>query len=259
LAPRAIGILTDDPALYGELARFLRERQVEVVSLLPGRRVPARVAVLVTSEAEAPTLRFERIVIARPGRMSEAWAAIQVALGHEETPEELVVGVDPGSRPGYAVMDGAQCIASGIAESPEGVALLLGRLRQTFPATPVRFRVGDGDRVHQVRTVNALLGLRSPVELVDERRTTLRGRRDNDVLSAMSIACTPGRRVSHRMDLRITTGEVSNLQRLSREHSGGRYTIPRGYASEVLKGRISLNDALRETARAKRSRTDGSG
>lgn len=253
MGSESIGILTRDPALYGELARFLREKEVPLVSLLPGRRVPGRVAVIVTSEEEAAHSTFPRTVVARPGRMVEAWAAIQVALDHEEAVErELVVGVDPGPRPGYAVMDGERCVASGVAESPESVALVGVRLLRALPETSLRFRVGNGDHVRQVRTVNALLRLHLPVELVDERRTTPHGRRANDPFSAMQIATTPGRQVSRRLDLHLTEGEIANLQRLSREKSGGRLTIPRGTASAVLAGELSLGQAIEATARAKR-------
>lgn len=258
MGSESIGILTRDPALYGELARFFQEKKVPVVSLIPGRRVPGRVGVVVTSEVEAKELGFRKVVVARSGRMLEAWAAIQIALGGgPSSSPELIVGVDPGQRPGYAVLDGGRCVASGIAESPEAVAMIGARLRQSFPETSIRFRVGNGDPIRQARTVNALLQLHLIVELVDERRTTLPGRRANDLLSAKAIATSPGRRVSHRMDVHVTDGEIADLQRLSRERSGGRLTIPREVASAVLSGELSLGQALESTARAKRSPQSG--
>ncbi len=254
MGAESIGILTQDPALYGELARFLRDKRVSVVSLVPGRRVPGRVSVVVTSEEEAHQCSFPKTVVARSGRMLEAWAAIQVAREHAESgASELLVGVDPGHRPGYAVLDGERCVGSGVADSPEAIALIGVRLRQAFPGSEVRFRVGNGDPVRQARTVNALLRLHFPVERVDERHTTLRGRRGNDTLSAMAIATTPGRRVSRRLDLHVTPGEIQNLQAVSRERSGGRITIPRAIAAAVLEGELSLGQALETTARAKRA------
>jgi hypothetical protein len=250
---RAIGILTEDPALYGELALFLKERGIPIVSLIPGKKIPKRVAVVVTSAEESLTVAFEPKVVARPGRMLETWTAVQVSLGEAQGSHEIIVGVDPGPRPGYAIVGaGGKCIAKGVAESPESVASLGLHLRQTLPGTDIRFRVGNGDPLRQCRIVNALLQLKEPVELVDERRTTPHGRRDNDPLSALAIASTPGEMVTKRMGLRITKGEVGNVQRLSREKSGGRYTIPREMASAVLEGRLSMSEAIEETGKGKR-------
>jgi hypothetical protein len=250
---RAIGILTEDPALYGELALFLKEKGNPIVSLIPGKKIPRRVAVVVTSEEEKDAVTFQPKVVAQPGRMLETWTAVQMSLGETEGCHELIVGVDPGPRPGFAIVGPeGRCIAKGVAESPESVASLGLHLRQTLPDTGIRFRVGNGDPLRQCRIVNALLQLKEPVELVDERRTTQHGRRDNDPLSALAIASTPGERVSRRLSHHITKGEVGDLQRMSREKSGGRYTIPREMASAVLEGRLSMNEAIEETGKGKR-------
>ena len=58
------------------------------------------------------------------------------------------------------------------------------------------------------------------------------------------------------MAVTFTAGEVANLQRLSREGSGGRVTISRSSAHRVLRGEITLAEAveavLPEAARADR-------
>lgn len=243
---RRVGLVTRDPVLYGELAVFFRERRVPTVSLLPGQTIPGRVAVVVTSAREAASIRFNHIVVAVPGDLMPVWAAVQEALGGRKMFDELVVGIDPGDRPGYAVIGaGGRCLARGTASSPEDVAGLGRRIREGFPDAELRFRVGSGDRIHRSRIVNALLPLRRPVEVVDETSTTLPGRRENDVLAALAIAATPGVRVRHHANVRISKGEVANLQRISRQRSGGRLTIPRDLAVSVLEGRLTLEAALR--------------
>jgi hypothetical protein len=44
-----------------------------------------------------------------------------------------------------------------------------------------------------------------------------------------------------------TTGEITNIQRLSRERSGGQITISRSSAYRVYHGEISMADAVAET------------
>lgn len=242
----AVGILTEDAALYRELSGGLRSRDVPVVSLLRGEKVPRGVAVVVTSVREAGAVDFPSVVKARHGRWEETWVILQVALRARPEEVDVTVGVDPGPRPGLAVvLDGKRCVASGILDRPEEVAAVGLHIRETFPRWGrMRFRVGNGDHVHQCRIVNALLPLGMPVEVVDERGTTPHGMRNNDPVSAMAIALTRGERVRGQMAHAITERELRNLQRLSRERTGGRLTIPRDLAAEVLKGRMSLTGAI---------------
>ncbi len=250
LHDRRVGLVTRDPVLYGELAQFLRERRIPTVSLLPEDPIPRSVRLVLTSQEEARAVRHPRIVVARPGNLLAASAAIHDLLGGSRAPSsELVVGVDPGARPGYAVLgNGGRCLARGNLDSPEGISTMARSLRQGFPNVTLRFRVGNGDHIRRSRIVNSLLRTASPVELVDEQRTTVPGRRENDSLAALAIAATPGRPVHQQDTLRITPGDVANVQRQSRERSGGRFSIPRATAWAVLEGRISLNEAVEATA-----------
>lgn len=249
LRERWVGLVTRDPVLYGEVASYLRERKIPTVSLLPGQRIPARVSVVVTSSEEAEKVNFPRVIVAQAGDLSALGVALREAMDLEMTPRDLVVGIDPGPRPGYAVLGpSGTCLAEGVVESPEAVAALGRKLSRGFPRSQLIFRVGSGDQLRRSRIVNALLPLGAPVELANEERTTLPGRRQNDILAAKAIAATPGSPVREEEDLKITPGEIANVQRISREMSGGLFTIPREKATAVLEGTLSMSDALKSTA-----------
>lgn len=261
-----MGLVTRDPLLYGELALYFRERRIPTLSFLPGARIPERVAVVVTSAAELPEVAFPHTVVAQPGDLTTVGVAVREALRGRTRIRTLVLGVDPGPRPGFALLDDRRaCLTQGTAEGPENVAQLARRLREDFPAAPLTIRVGNGDPPSQARILGALAALDCPVELVDEVRTTLPGRRQNDPLAAKAIAATPGRRVAGPSAWRITRGAVANLQRISREASGGRLTISRSLAASVLRGNLPLGEAIRLTERTPsgagppRSRSGGSG
>jgi hypothetical protein len=237
--------------LYAELAAVLRERRIPSVSILPGDRMPDRVAAVLTSEAEASSISHPLVVAVPPdGDRTGIWAEVASALAAGDASEDLVVGIDPGPRPGYAILEGTRLLGEGIIDSPEDVARLGSHLRRRFPSRSLRFRVGSGDRLARDRIVNALLPLRRPIEVVDEHRTTPRGqRRPRDAIAARAIAGSAGRRVHGRALLTITPGEIANLQRLSREGSGGQFTIPRQLAEGVLRGDLTLTEALAEGSR----------
>lgn len=254
---RSVALATRDPGLYHELAGFLRERHVPTVSLLPGERIPDGVAVVLTSGSEAALISHPNVLsVAEATDRRSLGAAVRHALESADATEAIVVGIDPGPRPGYSVLAGATILAEGVLESPESVATFASHLRHRFPSRPVVFRVGRGDPLARNRIVNGLLEHHRCIELVDEQGTTPRGRRrPRDAAAARTIAHLRGRSVREPLPLTVTPGEVANLQRLSREGSGGRLTISRSSAHRVLQGEITLAEAVAEAmARPGRSR-----
>ncbi|MGA7861933.1 MAG: hypothetical protein WCB19_08775 [Thermoplasmata archaeon] len=247
---RSVALVTRDPTLYADLAGALRERRIPTLSLLPGDRIPSTVAVVLTSPEEAGAISYPRVIaVASNSDRSVLWAAVEGALVGVPT-QELVVGIDPGPRPGYAVLSGDTSLAQGNLESPESAAMFGRQVQRRFPGATIVFRVGSGDRTARDRILQVLWGLRRPVEIVDESGTTARGRpRPRDPASAERIARSRGQRVHTPASVRVTPGEVANLQRVSRVESGGHFTIPKTLAVQVLEGRISLSDALREGER----------
>ncbi|MGI0071578.1 MAG: hypothetical protein ACRECT_05880 [Thermoplasmata archaeon] len=221
------------------------------MSLLPGQRIPSRVAVVLTSPAEAGEISHPHVlVVAENGDRRALGAAVANALESGDPDGDLVVGIDPGPRPGYAVLAGSRCIAEGNLESPEAAATFSSQLRHRFPSRHVLFRVGMGDPPSRNRVVNALLEHHRAIELVDEQGTTPRGhRRPRDAAAARSIAHGVGRSVREPLPTTPTPGEIANTQRLSREGSGGLVTISRSSAHRVLRGEITMAEAVAQTIR----------
>lgn len=245
---RSVAIITRDPGLYHEIAGFLRERRWPTVSLLPGERIPESVAVVLTSAREMGLIAHPRVLpVAEGGDRRALGVAVAQALRPSSFEGELVVGIDPGPRPGYAVLDGGECVGEGNLDAPESAAVFAAQLRHRFEARSILFRVGSGDPLARNRLVNALLARRRSVEIVNENGTTPRGRRrPRDSAAARKIAASTGSPVRGLLPVAVTAGEVANLQRLSREGSGGRVTISRTMAGRVLRGEITLAQAVDE-------------
>jgi hypothetical protein len=243
---RSVALVTRDPSLYHELAGFLRERRLPTVSLLPGDRIPDRVAVVLTSPTEAELIEHPHVLVVHEGGDRRALgAAVAHALQAGDPDGEIIVGIDPGPRPGYAVLAGPVVIGEGNLEAPEAAGTFAAHLRHRFPSRHVLFRVGSGAPHDRNRIVNSLLEHQRTVEVVDEGGTTPRGRRrPRDAAAARSIARTRGHPVRSPLAVAFTPGEVANLQRLSREGSGGRVTISRSSAHRVLTGEITLAEAV---------------
>jgi hypothetical protein len=216
--------------------------------------------VVLTSPGEAELISHPRVLtVGEEVDRRALGAAVEHALEVGDPTEEIVVGIDPGPRPGYAVLAGTTVIGEGILESPEATESFASHLRHRFPSRHVLFRVGTGDPPARNRIVNALLDHARSIELVNEQGTTPRGRRrPRDAAAARTIAQTRGIPAHEHLSGTITPGEVANLQRLSREGSGGRVTISRSSAHRVLRGEITLAEAVDETM-FQRSRTKAAG
>ncbi len=241
-----MALVTRDPALYAEMAGAVRERRLPSVSLLPGQRIPEHVAVVLTTPAEVAEISHAHILaVAEDGDRPSRWAAVLHALRTHDALGGLIVGIDPGPRPGYAILSGVTCIGEGVLETPGDGGQFASHLRRRFTSRSILFRVGSGDPPSRNRLVNDLLASARSVELVDEQGTTPRGaRRPRDMVAARRIAQTPGRPIRGRLTLRPTPGAIADVQRLSRIGSDGRVTIPRTAAHRVLCGELTLTQAV---------------
>ena len=194
-------------------------------------------------------MRHPKMLAVAPGGERPAlWAAVELALHPGDPSEEIVLGLDPGPTPGFAVLSGDRCLAEGNLETPEAAAALTREVAHRFSSKALRIRVGSGDRLSRDRILTSLAPLRKVVEMVNERGTTPRGhRRPRDAIAARAIARAAGRPVTAARaaeSIQITPGDIANLQRLSRERSGGQFTIPRSEADRVLRGELTLSEAL---------------
>lgn len=246
---KVLGVLTQDFRLYHDLVSALKARDISFVSLSFSRRIPETVGVVLTSLAEAPSIRFANVVIVSDIPTAIA-KALQMLKGKTRW-REILIGIDPGREPGVAVLGDGEVIDTRLAESPEAVAFHVRQALLTFPADQVRVRVGHGDPTNRNRILNSLGTERLRVEIVDEAGTTRRTAQP-DVDAAIDIARTPGVRVEPPFEIRPTAGEIREIQRRSRLDSGGFVTISTKLAEAVARGDVSLEDAIARQRRQDR-------
>jgi hypothetical protein len=122
------------------------------------------------------------------------------------------------------------------------------RVLRTHPSKEVRFRVGHGDPPNRNRIVNALLELGYPVEIANESSTS-RSRAMPHMQAAMDIALLSGPVVRRKLETIPKPGEISDVKRLSRLASGGTVTISDRLAAMVLRGELSIEEAIKRQRR----------
>jgi len=234
-------VATADFELYHGVVNELRDRGVDFTTVEPGDDVPDRARVVVTApDDEVATDRD--VVVADPEHPRRA---VEEALGLLRSGEgRTVVGVDPGTRPGIAVLSGDVVTAAFHVPLEDAVETV--REEVADAVDPV-VRVGDGARLQGAQIIENLEDV--PVELVDETGTTpylgTGARGMGDVLAAVNIARLSGEVVEER-DVEPTAGELTAIKRRSRERSADNREIDEDLARRVATGELTVDEALDE-------------
>jgi len=243
-----IVVKTDDFEVYHGVVTELRERGVSFTTLDAAADEPlpeGTEALIVGPEEEVSVEDPVEFVRADP---DDPRAAVDHALrllrgGGERT----VVGVDPGERPGVAVLSGETVVAAFAVPVDDAADVVAEELAEAGGPDPV-VRVGDGARLQGSRIIDELPeDVR--VELVDETGTTPylgQGARGmGDVLAAVNIAHVEGEPVDSR-DVEPTAGEIRVVKTRSREVSPENRELPDGLARRVALGELDVEAALAE-------------
>jgi len=238
---KLIGLLTEDPRAYFELLEVLREQGLKFATVEFGDPLPANVGVVLTTEGERPKVDFDRVV-ADPDP-EKAVEKARKFLAANSSVERLLIGIDPGTRPGVAAIGDGVVLGKFSVQSPERVLDAVAGFMSDNPTADLVVRIGNGDRTNRNRIFNALWDEGLSVEIVDERNTTRRSHTPDED-AAVEIAMTPGYRPRKRQDTEPAPGELRNIQRISRLESHGRITVSKELARRVAIGEITLQDAI---------------
>ncbi len=238
---KAIGLMTEDARVYFEMLEALKRQDLKFISLNFSDPVPTTVGVIITTEEERDRIDFDRVVTYP--EPEAAIARARMMLAGEKTVKELLIGIDPGIKPGFAVLADGIVLTRSLAPSPEAVAGMVDDVVKEYPTTKIIVRLGNGDRTNRNRIFNALWDSGQMVEIVDERNTTKRSQTPDED-AAVEIAMTPGYRPSKRQETEPCDGEIRNIQRISRLESDGMITVSKELAKKVATGEMSLKDAI---------------
>ena len=238
---RLVGLLTEDSRRYYEMIEALKAEDIEYTSLDFCEPVPSDVSVVVTTERERDRVVFDRVVV--DDDPAEAVASIRRFMNGGRPAKDLVIGVDPGHRPGVAALADGIVLTRTVAKSPEDVKIVVDGILREYPSSNVVIRIGNGDRTNRNRTFNDLWDRGHRLEIVDERNTTTRSATPDED-AAVEIALTPGFRPDGKQKVDPAPGEIRNIQRLSRLQSEGTLTVSKDLASKVAKGEISMDQAI---------------
>ncbi len=245
---KTLGVYTTDFSLFYDLVKVLKKRKTPYVALSSPRHIPSRIGVIITSKKDDNVLKSpKRIVVENFDTFDHAIdASLQLLIG-KEMYTRIVIGIDPGERPGIAIIGDDMLLHKTQVDSPEKVVQLIRRFLREYPAMETVIRIGNGSIITRNRIINSLIALQIPIEIVDETKTTsshqiCRSQKDSE--AAAAIALIPGGKIQTKLPLNPTRGAIKNVQKRSRLLTNGRFIISEKTAQMVLEGKISLKEAI---------------
>lgn len=236
-----VAVITEDFRFFYGAVRALKEKGQPFISLGFEDPQPLNVSLVLTTEAERCRLRNRKVIASDdPERAVKAALVLMQGTSYNR----VIVGVDPGPRPGLAVLGDGRVIIADTLLSPEDVGPAVKDVLSLVRSNELLLRVGHGDPTNRDRVLNTLWDVTRNIEVVDETSTTRRAGTNAD--SAVTIARTRGELLPFRPKVEPTEGEVREVQRQSRIGSKGAVTISTALARKVARGAIGLDEAIEE-------------
>ena len=238
-------VATADFELYHEVVAALRDRGVTFTTAEPGDDLPECEVVITGDDDPIHEPQLPGDIALVRASADESRRAIEEALAFLRGGSgRTVVGIDPGERPGVAVLSGDTVVAAFHVPLAEAADTVRAEIED---APDPLVRIGDGARLQGAKLVDELSD--TPLELVDEAGTTPHlgtgARGMGDVLAAVNIARLDGERIDSR-DIEPTKGEIQTIKNRSRERSEDDRTISELLARRVAAGDLTVEEALAE-------------
>jgi len=238
-----IVVATADFEVYHGAVTELRDRGVTFTTIELDEDLPEETTVIVSATDEEPP-NPDAVPVVRADPDDPRRAVDEVVAILRGKSGRTVVGVDPGDRPGVAVLSGDMVIATFHVPLVDAAEVVREEVED---AVDPLVRVGDGARLQGAKIIDDLDDV--PVELVDETGTTpylgTGARGMGDVLAAVNIAGLDGERVESRT-IEPTTGELQRIKDRSREASDTNRAIDETLARRVALGELGIDEALAE-------------
>jgi hypothetical protein len=241
---KIIGVMTENFSVYYDLVKVLKERRIPFISLSFDDIIPGNVGLILTTFEEQPRIWFEhKLAITEKDDVSLIIDKALKIIQGKDVFARLIVGIDPGKRPGIAVLGDGEVLNVYQVDSPEKVVRILKRVLKTYPNQEILIRIGHGAPTERNRIINVLFNFGVPIEMVDESHTTQKTVQP-DIKAAIDIALSSGITIKSKLEVKPTAGEIRDIQRISRLESKGAITISKPLAEKVASGEITLEDAI---------------
>ncbi|MCS7385936.1 MAG: hypothetical protein NDF55_04255 [archaeon GB-1867-005] len=213
-----VAIMTRDPRIYYIISRLLKEHSIDFVSITPGLAVPNDIKVVLTSRGEAKCDDRKTVITVTEENAEESIFKVICALKGKTMFDNLIIGIDPGAKLGFAALADGTPIALKVFYSTDKLVEFLTKLLSMCPARRRIIRIGSGgDKyLHTIlaRLREIILPPKTHLELVSESLPMSPYIKQyplpSDVKAACNIALSRGAPIN-RLEVSGHEGGVSKI------------------------------------------------
>lgn len=179
-----IGIFTFDFKFYHDVIKDLRKWNLPFTSLESLDSIPRDVSVVLSSTSDEHNLPNQI-------KADNPTTGIRMALPrlmNKNQFRSIVIGIDPGPKPGIAVMGDGILLEAYECSSTRKVRKEIIDISEGYPYREIMVKMGDGDAPNRNEIFRSIEKLGLTINVVDEKYTSTPHKVHDNALSAARIA-----------------------------------------------------------------------
>lgn len=179
-----LGLYTQNLRFYYNMLGELRRWELPVVSLKAGTDSPKDVPVIFSS-IDDPVFFFNQVRGDLPIQMIRH--ILPKILG-ERSFGQVIVGIDPGPKPGVAVLADNILVEAHEFSDLHKLKEFITQVKDHYDYESIMLRIGHGDKPNRNRILNALYQVGMKIFIVNEEGTSMPHQTHDNIISAARIA-----------------------------------------------------------------------
>ncbi len=198
-----VGIYTHDFKFYHDVIRDLKRWNLPFFSITDLYSIPADINVIISSERDQFTL---------PGQVKATTSiegirrSLPVLLNKDQF-TRVIIGIDPGPRPGIAVMADNVLMEAWECPSICGVKKDVIEIVENYDYEYIMIKIGNGDRPNRDLIIKQLRNI-APVVIVNEENTSTPHKIHDNALSAARISLIDDRYDMSRTPIKFSRKNI---------------------------------------------------
>jgi hypothetical protein len=242
-----VAIATRNPRLRYQILKVINRLKLKYVVCSPDDSVCEYAKVIITSKNEAVSFDETPAQIIENDINDEFVIPLLLKLNDIHKPMNMVLGIDPGMRFGFAIIIDGVTVHTKRVNSPSLAADITIRwtnhIKHYFPQCQVCIRIGTGSRLYSTLYLREIMRRDNElaIELVNEQNTSRFGK--SDQLSAILIAGRWGKPLGNNPDLSLKPkrGYVKSIKHLISQLTEGKRSLSTKEARSIIRGEKSLD------------------
>ncbi len=200
---RRVGIYTHDFKFYHDIVRDLKKWNIPFFSIVDLYSIPKDISVILSSSKDQFNLP-EQI------KADNSLEAIRMSISlllYKDRFVNIIIGIDPGPRPGIAVMADNVLIEAYECPTIEKIKSEILDISRSYMYEYMTIKIGNGDRPNRDLIINEIKNI-APLMIVNEENTSTPHKIHDNALSAARISLINDKYDVNRVPLKFSRKNI---------------------------------------------------